>query len=433
MSTSPTTERAHSNKGHTGPAFPVEKVRTCFPSLEVTDNGRRRIYLDNPAGTQVPTQVIEAVSKVYLEHNSYTGVFDSYSEEIDELVSRAYEAMACFLGTPDSGEIIIGPNTTSLTFQLTRSLAHLFGPGDEIIVTHMDHEANISPWLKLAEDTGASVRWLPFNRDSWRIEREDLEALLTDNTKLVALNYVSNLTGAINDVSGLTRLAKSSGALVFVDGVQYVPHFLVEAPALGCDFFACSPYKFFGPHLGTIWGRRPVLESCRSYKTRTTSDRLPQRFIVGVPPFELFSGLLGMIRYFETLGRWTGGAEDSRSVIAAAFRSVEQHERTLLKLMLGEMEEIPDVHPVGSIGSLGIESRAPILSFSHGQNALGDIVKKLASQGIFCHWGRKFANEAANFLGLHPTDGFLRVGISHYTTTSEIEAFIRCVRSANSD
>ena len=258
----------HSEENETtGRSFSVSNVRSFFPSLGVTDNGRRRIYLDNPAGTQVPRQVIDAVSKIYLEHNSYTGVFNSYSVEIDELVARAYEAMACFLGSRDSGEIIIGPSTTSLTYQLTRNIAHMFGPEDEIIVTHMDHEGNISPWLQLAEDSGARIRWLSFNRESWRIEPEDLRSLLNERTKLCAFNYVSNLTGAINDVEELTRIAKSTGALVFVDGVQYVPHYLPDVSAMECDFFSCSPYKFFGPHLGTIWGRRgspPTSRWCRS-------------------------------------------------------------------------------------------------------------------------------------------------------------------------
>ncbi len=410
--------------------FPLSQVRSCFPSLDVTDDGRRRIYLDNPAGTQVPVQVIDAVTKIYLEHNSYTGVFDSYSVEIDELVSRAYDAMACFMGTSDRGEIIIGPNTTSLTFLLTRSLAHQFNPGDEIIVTHMDHEANISPWLKLAEDTGATIRWLGFRRDSWRVEPDDLTALLNDKTKLVALNYVSNLTGAINDIAALTRLAKSAGALVFVDGVQYAPHDLVDAPALGCDFFAVSPYKFFGPHLGVIWGRRSVLESCRSYKVRTASDDLPQRFMVGVPPFELLSGLLGMVGYFETLGRWTGDSGDRRSLIANAYCSVKEHETRLAKVLLGELSDIRDLSLLGPTSDSDIDARAPIFSFTHKRNALGRIVNSLTAQGIFCHWGRKFANEAANFLGTLPADGFLRIGICHYSTMSEVDEFIRCVRTA---
>jgi cysteine desulfurase family protein (TIGR01976 family) len=410
--------------------FPLSHVRSCFPSLDVTDDGRRRIYLDNPAGTQVPVQVIDAVTKIYLEHNTYTGVFDSYSVEIDELVSRAYDAMACFMGTSDRGEIIIGPNTTSLAFLLTRCLAHQFNPGDEIIVTHMDHEGNISPWLKLAEDTGATIRWLGFRRDSWRVEPDDLSALLNDKTKLVALNYVSNLTGAINDIAALTRLAKSAGALVFVDGVQFAPHYLVDAPALGCDFFAVSPYKFFGPHLGTIWGRRSVLESCRSYKVRTASDDLPQRFMVGVPPFELLSGLLGMVRYFETLGRWTGDSGDGRSLIASAYCSVKEHETRLAKVLLGELSDIRDLSLLGPTSDSDIDARAPIFSFNHKRNALGKIVNLLTAHGIFCHWGRKFANEAANFLGTLPADGFLRIGVSHYSTMSEVDEFIRCVRTA---
>ena len=410
--------------------FPIFEVRACFPSLEVTDDGRRRIYLDNPAGTQVPRQVVDAVSRIYLEHNSYTGVFDSYSVEIDELVRLAYHAMAEFLGSDDSGEIIIGPSTTALTYRLTRIIAHLFAPGDEIIVTKMDHEANISPWLQLAEDRGATVRWLPFNRDSWRLEPEDLASVLTERTKLLAFNYVSNLTGVINDAPALTRLAKSAGALVFIDGVQFVPHYGVEAPEIGCDFFACSPYKFFGPHLGTLWGRRSLLERGRAYKTRTASDDLPQRFIVGIPPFELLSGLLGMIGYFETLGRLVGGRGGRRSLIEAAFRRAETHERLLSKRLVDGMETIPGLRPVGPRGPSTDGTRAPIFSFTHAAGGLGPLVRALANDGIFCHWGRKFANEAANFISAGTSDGFLRLGVSHYNTPEEIDRLVACLHEA---
>jgi len=376
------------------------------------------------------SRLIDAVSRVYLEHNSYTGVFNSYSVEIDELVSRAYEEMACFLGSGDSGEIIIGPNATSLTYQLTRNLAHLFGPGDEIIVTHMDHEGNISPWLQLAEDTGATIRWLSFNRDTWRIEQDDLTLLLNEHTKLLALNYVSNLTGAINEVEALTKLAKAAGALVFIDGVQYVPHHLVDVSTMGCDFFACSPYKFFGPHLGTIWGRRSVLEQCRTYKVRTASDNLPQRFIVGVPPFELLSGLLGMIEYFEMLGRLAGDSGDKRSLISSAYGLVETHEKQLSEFLLGELNAIPEIQMLGPGQASDNRMRAPIFSFTHTGNKLGTLAKTFADNSIFCHWGRKFANEAANFLKTSPTEGFIRIGITHYSTVSEIDVMLECLRTS---
>ena len=411
--------------------FPLSAVRSCFPSLDVTDDGRRRIYLDNPAGTQVPCQVIDAVSRIYREHNSYTGVFDNYSVEIDELVQLAHEAMAEFLGSEDRGEIIIGPSSTALTFQLTRNIVQLFGPGDEIIVTRMDHEANISPWLRLAEDSGASIRWLPFNRDTWRLEPDDLAAVLSERTKLLAFNYVSNLTGAINDAHELTRLAKSAGALVFIDGVQFVPHYGVEAPAIGCDFFACSPYKFFGPHLGALWARRSFLEQCRNYKLRTASDDLPQRFIVGIPPFELLSGLLGMIDYFQTLGRLAGGAGGRRALIERAYRCAEAHERALSERLLRGMETMAGLRLVGPGNIPDARRRAPIFSFTHATGGLSSLVGALADSGIFCHWGRKFANEAANFIGAGTEDGFLRLGVSHYNTAEEIDRLLACLSEAD--
>ena len=412
-------------KPHT---FPIADVRASFPALQNTDNGRRRIYLDNPAGTLVAQQVIDAVSRVYLEFESNTGVFNVYSMEIDEMVDRVYAAMACFLGTMDSGEIIIGPNTTNLSFQLARNMAHMFGPGDEIILTHMEHEGHIAPWLQLAEETGVTIRWLPFNKDSWRIEPQELAMILNENTKLLALNQVSNVTGIINDVKELTRLAKSAGALVYIDGVQFAPHYLVDVTTIGCDFFRCSPYKFFGPHLGVVWGKRSILEQCRTYNTRIASKDLPHRFAIGTPQYELLSGLLGMISYFEMLGRQGGVSGDRRSLIANAWRLIEAHEGRLVDVLRRGVSDIPEIKLVGpGLETKGI-MRAPMFAFLHRQNRLDEVAKMLNSNGIYCHWGRNFANPVANHLDMGPAEGFIRMGVSHYNTQAEVETALDCLR-----
>ncbi len=290
--------------------FPISDIRESFPSLESTDEGRRRIYFDNPAGTQVPRQVIDAVTDTYLHHYGNGGVFNSTSIAADATATRAHEAMAVFVGCDDPGEINIGPSMTSLTFRLAQGLAREFEPGDEIIVTRMDHEGNVSPWLMAAEERNLTIRWLPFNRDSWRIEVEDLEPLLNERTKLLALNYASNLTGAINDIDNLIRTAKSAGALVYVDGVQNAPHHMIDVERLGCDFLAISPYKFYGPHLGVVWGRRELLEPMHTYKVRCESEDLPDRFMHGTLQFELMAGLSGTIEYIEDLGRKVNGDGD---------------------------------------------------------------------------------------------------------------------------
>ena len=410
--------------------FPISEIRESFPSLESTDEGRRRIYFDNPAGTQVPRQVIDAVTDTYLHHNGNGGVFNSTSIAADATATRAHEAMAVFVGCDDPGEINIGPSMTSLTFRLAQGLAREFEPGDEIIVTRMDHEGNVSPWLMAAEERKLTIRWLPFNRDSWRIEVEDLEPLLNERTKLLALNYASNLTWAVNDIDNLIRTAKSAGALVYVDGVQYAPHHMIDVERLGCDFLAISPYKFYGPHLGVVWGRRELLEPMQTYKVRCESDDLPDRFMQGTLQFELMAGLSGTIEYIEDLGRKVNGDGDQRNLIRAAFQAMEAHENGLTQLLLEELTSIPDITLHGPANSNSPGNRVPTFSFTHKTQKPSAIAEALSREGIFCHWGHNYAFELAKVLGLDLTEGVVRVGLAHYNTESEVQhmlAFLRRV------
>ncbi len=408
--------------------FPIFEIRDKFPSLEVTDNGQRRIYFDNPAGTQVPRQVIDAVTDAYLRHNGNTGVFNSTSVAVDTMAARTQEAMATFLGAEDPGEIIIGPSMSSLTFRLARGLAHQFMPGDEIIVTRMDHEGNVSPWLLLAEDKDLKIRWLPFNKDSWRIEAEDLAPLLNERTKLLALNYASNLTGAINDMDKLIQVAKSADALVYVDGVQFAPHHMIDVKRLGCDFFAYSPYKVYGPHLGAVWGRRELLEQMRTYNARCASNRLPDRFTQGTQQFELMAGLLGTIEYLEDLGRRVGGDGDRRNLIEAAFQATEAHEDRLSRRLLEELTAIPKITLYGPASTNWPGGRVPTFSFTHKTRKPSVIAKTLSQEGIFCHWGHNYAFEVTKALGLDLTEGVLRVGLAHYNTECEVQDMLACLR-----
>ncbi|GIR69335.1 MAG: cysteine desulfurase-like protein [Halieaceae bacterium] len=300
-------------KGHySNMTFPINAVRSQFPSLSTTDEGQRRIYFDNAAGTQVPKQTINRIVDFFHRFNSNTGVFNPTSVEVDALYADATKAMADFLGTDDPGEVLIGANMTTLTYQLSRSLAHQFEPGDEIIISRMEHEGNVTPWLQMAEDNGLTVKWLEFDRDSWRVEPALLEPLLNDRTRLLALNYASNLTGGVNDVKTLTAMAQAAGAIVYVDAVQFASHRLIDVVDLGCDFLACSPYKFYGPHLGVVFGKRARLEALHAYKLRCASDELPLRFSLGTPAFELIAGLMGTLEYFQWVAAEVGITGDRR-------------------------------------------------------------------------------------------------------------------------
>ncbi|TIU07840.1 MAG: cysteine desulfurase-like protein, partial [Mesorhizobium sp.] len=252
----------------------------------------------------------------------------------------AHVAMADFLGAASPQEIIIGANMTTLTYHMSRTLGRTMKPGDEIILTRMDHEGNVSPWLQLAEDVGLVVRWLAFDEQSWQIEEAALAALLTNRTRLVALNYASNLTGSINRAKALTGIAKQAGALVYVDAVQFAPHGLIDVQDLGCDFLICSAYKFFGPHMGILWGRLDVIDALKPYKCRCSSDTLPERFELGTPQIELMAGLTAAVDYFAELGIAAGEGGSRRVRIAKAFERSIAYENPLTQRLIDGLSDI---------------------------------------------------------------------------------------------
>ncbi len=408
-------------------AFPIETVRAKFPSLATTDAGQRRIYLDNAAGTQVPQQTIDRIVDFFQRFNSNTGVFNPTSIAVDALYAEATRALADFLGTGDPGEVIIGANMTTLTYQLSRSLAHQFSPGDEVIISRMEHEGNVTPWLQMAEDNDLVVKWLEFDRDSWRVEPESLELLLTDRTRMLALNYASNLTGGVNDVKNLTAMAQSAGAMVYIDAVQYASHRLIDVADLGCDFLACSPYKFYGPHLGVVFGKRHRLEALHAYKLRCATDELPLRFSVGTPAFELIAGLMGTLDYFQWLAGELGVNGDRRALFKGAYAAMGAHEDQLSEALLAGLTAMPGV---SLQGACTLDHRVATFSFTHDRHPASAIAKQLSRAGVYCHWGDNYAYEVARALQLDPQEGVLRLGIGHYNTMEEIGAALDIIESA---
>ena len=406
--------------------FPIEAVRAQFPSLATTDNGQHRIYFDNAAGTQVPQQTIDRIVDFFHRFNSNTGVFNPTSVEVDAMYAEAVAAMADFLGTRDPGEVIIGANMTTLTYQLSRSLAHQFAPGDEVIISRMEHEGNVSPWLQMAEEREMVVKWLEFDRDTWRVEPASLEALLTPRTRVLALNYASNLTGGVNDVKTLTAMAQAAGALVYVDAVQYASHRLIDVADLGCDFLACSPYKFYGPHLGVVFGKRARLEALHAYKLRCATNDLPLRFSMGTPAFELIAGLLGTLAYFTWLAETIGATGDRRSQFKAAYDAMGAHEDQLTEALLKGLAELPGLTLQGTDT---LKHRVATISFTHDRHPASAIAQALSASGLFCHWGDNYAFEVARALNLDPDEGVLRLGLAHYNTLGEVEQALKMIRS----
>ena len=404
--------------------FPIEAVRAQFPSLTTTDEGLRRIYLDNAAGTQVPRHTIDRIVDFFHRFNSNTGVFNPTSVAVDALYDDAVQAMADFLGTPDSGEVLIGANMTTLTYQLSRSLGHQFAPGDEIIISRMEHEGNVSPWLQMAEDNDLVVKWLEFDRDTWRVEPELLAPLLTERTRLMALNYASNLTGGVNDVKALTKIAQDAGAMVYVDAVQYASHRLIDVKDLNCDFLACSPYKFYGPHLGVVYGKRERLESLHAYKLRCASEELPFRFSLGTPAFELIAGLMGTLDYFQWLAGEVGVSGDRRRLFQGAYAAMGDHEDALSEALLAGLTAIPGLTMQGA---RTLSHRVATFSFTHEKHSASAVARELSAAGVYCHWGDNYAFEVARALALDPHEGVLRLGVGHYNTLGEINEALSAI------
>lgn len=400
-------------------AFPIETVREKFPAL-----ARPIAYLDNPAGTQIPEMVIDAVAGAMRNAASNLGGFFPDSREASEVHGAAHEAAADFLGGRPS-EIVIGQSMTMLTFQCSRSLGRLWQAGDEVIVTRMDHEGNVSPWLRLAEERGLVIRWLPFNRDTWRIECEELKPLLNERTRLLAINCASNLTGSINDVAALTQLAKAAGALVYADAVQLAPHRLIDVEALGCDFLVCSAYKFFGPHVGVLWGREDILADLYPYAVRCAPQGLPGRHETGTPQTELLAGLAAAVDYMSWLGRAAApGTGNRRALLAYGFAAAAAHESQLMRRSIEGLQHMKGVRIHGITNLNQLHERVPTISLTQETHSPKLLAQGLSALGINVWSGHNYALEVVRQLGLDENEGVLRIGYAHYNTLAEVDRLL---------
>lgn len=400
-------------------AFPIERVRALFPAL-----AEPTVFLDNPAGTQVPLPVIEATAAAMRGAASNLGGFFPQSQAAVAIWHGAHAAAADFLGAASDREIVVAQSMTALTMQLSRSLGRRWQAGDEIVVTRMDHEGNVSPWLHLAEERGLVVRWLPFDRESWRIEPRDLAALLGPRTRLLALNHASNLTGSINDVAALTAQAKQAGALVYIDAVQFAPHGLVDVQALGCDFLVCSAYKFFGPHLGVLWGREALLAELFPYGVRCGPQELPGRHEVGTPQTELLAALAAAVDYMAWLGTEVGGSGTRRERIAAAYGAAAAWEAELVWPLIEGLKALPGVAIQGIANPNRRHERVPTVSIRHATRSPKSLAQGLGERGIAVWSGHNYALEVVRHLGIAEAEGVLRIGLAHYNTPQEVERLL---------
>lgn len=409
------------------PGFDVERCRRQFPALGRELAGQPVVYFDGPAGSQVPQRVIDAVAGYLGDSNANCGGAFVTSEETDAALAESHRAVADFLGSGDPDLVAFGPNMTTLTLSLARALARTWSPGDEVLVTNLEHDANFTPWVQAAADAGATVRRVEIRREDCTLDMDDLRAKLGPRTTLVAVGAASNAVGTINPVPAIVKLAHEVGARVFVDAVHYAPHAPIDVEAWGCDFLACSAYKFFGPHVGMLWGKRSLMAELPVYKLRPSSDALPERWMTGTQNHEGIAGTRAAIDYLADLGREYGAVTaNRRAAVLAAFEVVREYESTLALRLLNGLASLPDVRVYGITDPDRVGERVPTLSFTHARRTPLQIARELGRAGIFVWHGNYYALPLTEALGVEP-EGMVRVGLMHYNTSEEVDRLLEAV------
>jgi cysteine desulfurase family protein (TIGR01976 family) len=407
-----------------GAALNVAACRAQFPALAREIAGRLAVYFDGPAGSQVPERVINAISSYLKTHNANHGGLFATSRESDAMLASAHEAVADLLGTADPQLTVFGANMTTLTFALSRALAKSWRPGDEIIVTRLDHDANVTPWVLAARDAGATIRHLGIRADDCTLDLDELAALISPSTRLVAVGCASNAVGTVNPMGKVVEMAHAAGAQVFLDAVHYAPHRLIDVDSWGCDFLVCSAYKFFGPHVGILWGRRELLASLPAYKVRPAADSLPDRWMTGTQNHESIAGVLAAIEYLADLGRAAEPATMSRrGALAAAFAAIGEYEMLLAARLLSGLAETPRIRVWGIAGTARLDERVPTVGITHESLGATELASRLGEQGIFVWHGNFYALPLTEALGLEP-DGLVRIGLLHYNTPEEVDRLL---------
>jgi cysteine desulfurase family protein (TIGR01976 family) len=403
----------------------IPLVRAQFPSLD-----RPAIFFDNPGGTQIARQSAERMQRYLLECNAnHEGAFAT-SRQSDDLLEQAHAAMADFLNAERAQEIVFGNNMTTLTLHISRSLARQLQSGDEIVVTRLDHDANISPWLLVAEERGCKVTWIDFDVEDCTLQLDLFEKALERKPKITAFSYASNAVGTINPVRKMTEMAHAAGALVYVDAVQYAPHGPIDVQALGVDFLVCSSYKFFGPHAAALYGRYELLDELKAYKVRPAPDLPPGKFETGTQNHEGIAGVLGALEYLEWLGKTFGGDQEEglresgyrgrRLELKKAMTAIRAREFELSRSLIDTLNGIPGLRLYGLADARRLDQRVPTFSFTLAGMTPRQVAEKLAAEGINVWDGNYYALAVTERLGLETGGGMVRVGAVHYNTLDEV-------------
>ena len=401
--------------------------RAQFPALAQTINGHPATFLDGPGGTQVPQRVIDAISGYLHRNNANTGGAYATSRNTDATIAEARRAMADFFNC-DPDEVVFGPNMTTLTYAISRSIGRELHPGDEILLTHLDHDANISPWRAL-EEHGVTIRLAEINEEDCTLDMHDLTAKITERTKLVAVGYASNAVGTINHAEEVIRLAHKAGALAYIDAVHYAPHGPIDVRALDCDFLVCSTYKFFGPHMGVLYGKREHLKRLVPYKVRANTNAIPNRWEWGTLNHECIAGITACVDYLADLGRRADpSASTRRSALLAAYKAIQQHERELMERLISGLLVIPGLKLYGIHNPQRFNQRCPTVAVRIAGWTPLQLATKLGERGFFTWDGNYYALNLTERLNVEKDGGFLRIGLAHYNTTEEVERFLAALR-----
>jgi cysteine desulfurase family protein (TIGR01976 family) len=402
-------------------------IRAQFPSFAEKVNGHPAAYFDGPGGTQVPQRVIDAISN-YLKHsNANTNGAYATSYRTNETIAAARSAMADFFGC-DADEVVFGFNMTSLTYAMSRAIGRDLGPGDEIVLTLLDHDANFAPW-KVLEESGVTVRTVAVNQADCTLDMNDLADKINSHTKLVAVGYASNAVGTINDVKEVVRLAHSVGALAYIDAVHYAPHGPIDVRALDCDFLVCSSYKFFGPHMGVLYGKREHLKRLQPYKVRANTNESPYRWEWGTLNHEGIAGITGCVEYIADIGRrLKGSVPTRRAAILAAYEEIVKYERALCERLIHGLRDFSGLKVYGISDPLRFDRRCPTIALRINGHTPLELATKLGERGLFTWDGNYYALNLTEQLDVEKDGGFLRIGLFHYNTVDEVDRLLTALR-----
>jgi cysteine desulfurase family protein (TIGR01976 family) len=402
-------------------ALDIDALRRRFPALAIPHGNRPLVYFDGPGGTQVPDAVIDAVADYYRTSNANHGGAFETSRRSDAIVEDAHAALADLLGV-EADEIVVGANMTTLTFHLSRSIGAGLEPGDEIVLTGLDHAANVDPWLAIAADHGLVVRWWEPDLGDCTLDLAGLEELLSPRTRLVAVGWASNAVGTINPIARITAAAHRVGALVYVDAVHAAPHVSIDARAVDADFVACSVYKFFGPHLGAVYGRRSILAALRAYKVRPADHR----FETGTGNFEAQAGALAAIGYLEDVGRMAGAPAGAtrRERLVVAMTAIREVEMALYRRLHDGLAAISGLELYGITDPTAFQGRTPTATFTMAGRSAPDVARRLGDEGIAVWDGNFYALGLVERLGLEGSGGLVRLGLTHYNTAAEVDRVV---------